>query len=1664
MSASLGDLLQHLGVKQSVAEQQSEARGMHLQSAVSTNPASWQGESSPSRRSPPRTIPPYLPDTVAGSSANAATRPDTVEQTFTARTAEVSPPEASTGLTFAAHSRGTPSSNRHKFRRLSSAHLRSSQGETATSKRHRTQTIAALSSKSSAQALPSQGASCEMQWEQPVEVGAGLDYFNEVCTAEDVNPAGERTAAHAAVDGLSAGASSSRPRKRKAGLTSVRTASAGSELGERATAKTNAAPSDADTFLRRLMARRAARNAADDDAASSLPSASSVATGRGTRAAAKAARVQQFETRISAVEVIRAQIAQLEKVRAAAAVTGWKAGNAQDMPDLEPPPKAWTSAELYMPANGARSRGVAPPSGGNDGILEAAGLQDPEAVLMDPRAQSTQVLDPISLPVDAICAAKATDAWETEKVSLINEATRAHKKVQGEGFEVETAAWLTLRRLQLRSQTEAGRRTLMQKLGAKPVSALGKKAQVGRNSEGFLIGQTIANEFEATTFLPGANLASKIEVARPKVIGEWRPLCEVRLAALKSSGRLKDFIACMKVASDLSREVSGSMVGRLAYIGLTREYPFLIGVGLDRYVCNRCCRWVRRRNQRRHNLRCVGDLTGMQRVFTQDAGLDLGLVLSYKHNVKAECVEISATAQIEAAVARACWSCYWRQQDVQCAWRLAALDTTRTPGNEYPARNAQASDRSCKKGSKQHAADGGPDEADFSSSGSGEDDANVEEELEQAQSATSRSPSPPRPRASKPEVPLGQSFTLQSSLGCEPAGQPLSFKLPLMPAQLHTLGWMRAREDTSIPFRTTQTLRQRLAETDVELQVRLEREASSSRGGIEASATGFGTTTCMIALIAETRQQQLQELLPLEDWPHIAASRVLSSATLVVTPPGMLEQWSREILKFVHPQPPLRIITIPSQSKMKSLTVADLVGADIVLVSLRLFFSDAYQWYFDKLTKPGLKIWDEGSFRSRQVFLEEKQRNAARSRGRGRGIGSGSGLPRARGCPCARPPGTPTSVNTAITRTEADGSPIGRDEGGESLPASEARVMDQGQHPGKAEDEVAPEAAAAASAAVPTLQFSQHYLDLKEREDYLPRRYLDLERRTRRMLTEATAEELSSSPALLEMFHFKRVVFDVLHEVVQATSHQASSGGREAAAPLYSLHALSGRSHWGLTATPMLSDAASVATMASLLHVYIPSGDHAQAQHFLNTWVTSNTWDAVSIPLQEHTIKVTLSTAEYALYLHQRNLIELVYGGIRRSEGSSTTPAAARAAQKRLAQLCCHHDPEGDAATMDAAKVLEQTVQKLREAIEHAVDRQHQCEVEQEELVVRTEIRDMFRKALPGVPVEADIVCAHHTIPEARMLAEEAQRGFEVRSSSEVLLAERELRRLAQGIVEGRATAGSVHIGAGCEICRHFHDKDERLKQLSRARGQGGADRRLAEAQLRFLECVLEGMRCHDRASDLRCCACTSAVSGAEVAILPCGHCFHAACATKSLSSKGTCPECRRPSSLKMLTKLHAPQPEDPTSLSIASCGSSKLDKVVDTILSIQNEEGPAAKCVVFAQWDPILQQLESGLKANGISPLLLKGQFVQQQRILARFVDTSSVSASVLLLNLERNSTGMNLTCASHVLLIHPMHAANQDDARSCEVQAIGRVRRQGQQRIVHVHRFIACGTHEDS
>ena len=145
---------------------------------------------------------------------------------------------------------------------------------------------------------------------------------------------------------------------------------------------------------------------------------------------------------------------------------------------------------------------------------------------------------------------------------------------------------------------------------------------------------------------------------------------------------------------------------------------------------------------------------------------------------------------------------------------------------------------------------------------------------------------------------------------------------------------------------------------------------------------------------------------------------------------------------------------------------------------------------------------------------------------------------------------------------------------------------------------------------------------------------------------------------------------------------------------------------------------------------------------------------------------------------------------------------------------------------------------------------------------------------------------------------------------------------------------------------------------------------------------------------------------------------------------------------------------------------SAKLDALVDhlragfqTSNDDDNEHIPPrhAKAVVFSQWTHMLDLVGYVLERSNITFVRLDGSMSQQarQKKLKKFRNRPDIQ--VMVMSLKAGSLGLNLTCASLVVLLDPWWNPAVED------QAINRCHRIGQTRKVEVLRLIVNDTCEE-
>lgn len=114
---------------------------------------------------------------------------------------------------------------------------------------------------------------------------------------------------------------------------------------------------------------------------------------------------------------------------------------------------------------------------------------------------------------------------------------------------------------------------------------------------------------------------------------------------------------------------------------------------------------------------------------------------------------------------------------------------------------------------------------------------------------------------------------------------------------------------------------------------------------------------------------------------------------------------------------------------------------------------------------------------------------------------------------------------------------------------------------------------------------------------------------------------------------------------------------------------------------------------------------------------------------------------------------------------------------------------------------------------------------------------------------------------------------------------------------------------------------------------------------------------------------------------------------------------------------------------------------------------------LIFVQFPDLMTKVANALKIHKIKFLEIHGSASQKSKNLEKYQNDSE--ERVLLLNLmDESASGANLTSANHAIFLSPLLAPTQEIYNACETQAIGRLRRYGQLKLVNIWRFLTLDT----
>lgn len=904
-------------------------------------------------------------------------------------------------------------------------------------------------------------------------------------------------------------------------------------------------------------------------------------------------------------------------------------------------------------------------------------------------------------------------------------------------------------------------------------------------------------------------------------------------------------------------------------------------------------------------------------------------------------------------------------------------------------------------------------------------------------------------------------FSLLSNLEDPAHTQPPSFQeFPLRREQLRSLGWMVNQERRRTePFVTE--LRDFVACPDAQhwrLEGSLRCEYHGVKGGVLADSIGYGKTACTIGLIDCTSTEQLPIV------PHPFKGFIPSRATLVLAPTNLHSQWVGEIKKFTGDS--LKVLSVPTCAQLKRLTLKELAEADVVVATYRLFYSSAYLKRLQELAREhvpgftfprraGQAITGEWSRAYRKAF-------EALPHWYGALLGQGTvaeetpvtpARPHSRRASTAAAEETPQDMQERQSRS-------GRQQESESSQATKKRRLTGKQ-----------------AADIP-----------------VPERPQDVQK------WPAAALEASYVP--LEAFWWRRVVCDEFHELLSRYPPA------QVAVELFH-----GDYKWGLSGTPPCQTLGQIRKAASFLGVQIPAASAAAsseggeeayaadarqaAQEWLDAFVRRNTSELPPLEEEERIVAVRQTPKERALYLA---LTEHHNRGEAARLSCDVPPELYNAGRSAasLLKLCSHFCASGAADVLTAEDECERQVairkEKVRIAekeartlaekaaasaqwVRHfepwylrqpdAATCGHICAEGKASVLARLK----FLNAADATAAKAPKSELLKRLFQAAGKVDEGMKDMALRADFNAKAAKAaDTASLGQTAVAWAALESAAAAGepTGCPgrkfaltmvkealagLCAEPPTRCVRLRtQLEMPKFPGreepGSGRKaLEEENWAWLSEAQNALQLRESTAawkaDVERCGTRLLALQAEVKDK-----------LQNLSSfQDTLAS-------QMEIDVEADDLEPPQPL-FEKFGS-KIKVLVRHVQKLQKED-PGCKLICFVQWEDLKRKISSALTEFEVEHLTLHGSVWARRAALMKFQFEAN-SPRMLLLSLEESASGTNLTAANHVLIVHPMEAATREEAVAFEMQAVGRVRRPGQQRKIHIWRFVTVGTIEQT
>ncbi|KAK6528033.1 hypothetical protein TWF281_009290 [Arthrobotrys megalospora] len=895
------------------------------------------------------------------------------------------------------------------------------------------------------------------------------------------------------------------------------------------------------------------------------------------------------------------------------------------------------------------------------------------------------------------------------------------------------------------------------------------------------------------------------------------------------------------------------------------------------------------------------------------------------------------------------------------------------------------------------------------------------------------------------------SFTVKSNRHDRESSQPPGFLLSLRPEQLRSLTWMISQESSETPpFIEQEVVEAVHPRLPWKVDVKASRP-NSARGGILADAVGYGKTAIILGLLTCMKDTYLP--------PTDSNGRIPVKGTLVIVPGHLVEQWASEITKFAGAL--FTVLVIKTVGNLKAFTIEDIMQADIILVPESLVRSPVYLQRLAEFSGGGDAPNKEGR-RFQQWLKDCKQR-------------LGPQIQKLQGGDAG---GVRSEINEGYARRKL-------------AKESEAPLLGRKAHN---------KATAKGKSTTKSPQTSDTEADSEFGDE-------PTQRKTKAGTKESTYDDqnwkLKSLKGdwknlrtpLFELFHFNRLVLD---------EFTYCSG-----IPLEMVPNLLATFRWVLSGTPALGDFDDVKKIAMFLGVGLGIDDdiansdinnkriarersaveafnafrethtpgwhedrHTHAQRFIDQFMRQNIAETDEIPSEEHFLALKLPAAEKAIYIeldhHLRSMeMNLTRRLTTKSDGDRDTRlrtalGESSSAEEALLKSCCHF-------SLNIGHLDDKATAKT--ACDYIVQqREEQLQKNKEELlkVLRSTLLETRSSTNASIPRAED--------PFLKFIEQKRRTKLEdavATSAFREILQQAKDWAIANGKnKKARTTPPYGHDNVDVEVGTSDSKGEDTGLQLASV-GDTNVDpyrqvklqvnRLLKELvgrcrSLRFFKIVRQAQAGNCLNSRTRwVCACGERdipLENISVSSI-CGHAACAECMVRSVDSQN-CPDhmngCESQVQLTSMIQVKSLGADNDTPTTYGA----KLDRLIDLL---QNVIPTSERVLLFIQFPDLLKKVLLVLKEAGVSVTQLAGSSRAKSSELSQF-QAENAGRVLLLEAMAETAAGANLTVANHVIFLSPLLTVNEHQYTAAETQAIGRVRRYGQKKKVHIWRLAVQGT----